>query len=792
MISILSAINLVSAVDLNASLQYAYNFNSSANPSIDWKSGNNANHNGTPTYNSNGFDGGYFSYDGATDFMHQNSGTGINGIVSFEMVIRANSVQNDPYPTAIGSTANKYLNLYIDEGANNNYHTATGNGASWDSACNSATNIMNGNWYHIITTLDSTGNDIKHYINGTSDGSCTGITNWNGYSEQLMFMVGRDASNDYYVTGDLALVRIYDKELNTTEINWLWNSGDIRNTSTVLNGIIINNLVLNTGTITPTSPNKNNNITITSTVNGSTTPGIHNLTVKWYKNNILEKQETYNNQNDNTTKTHWFNCPTETCAAGDLINITINAYNSNGENKTSHNSVNINFLTETVTFYVRNNQTNALISNPNITVTSTGQSFANTNPLTDYNLGDFLNSTQIWELNNFTVIDLDYYTNAANITLNISKTQLEYNLSLEPVQLRLTFSGGAEGVITDTQKAKNFSNTSIIVYQTNLSIGDVKIQFRKDSLWNLGNHTQYYEYINNRATHINENITLLQNDLLIDVVGAYFRALDASNSVLEDVDVNAYVVYPGNEFSEYEKMGRRLTDSDGYTYFILDKASNVLVTFSKDGYTLEQLLLTPNDIDDATTKTEAYTVNMQESSTGTQSGITIGLKRDIRNRSLDIYGTIYAPGINNIKINTDYGYTQNRSNTTLTEGTLDQFTFRLQSGIDFSLTGTDNIILYVYADGTTITKTITFYTQQNNAVLSDWSFGGKALNIVLFLALIFMSSAIGWMWKTTSGGFTAFMIGAIGLSFISTAFIYMTLISVIYFIGKIAFKVTGE
>ena len=674
------------------------------------------------------------------------------------------------FGTTSCSTNANCLGFFRDVGSGNRFEftKATLNNY-WTSA-----DIGIGHWRHVLFVQDA--GTMAIYINGTQYAS-----NWTSYGSQSFdpagFRFGKFSGESKWWAGDIDEWGIWTRVLTPAERNQLYNNGAGYNPYNPP----IDSSQLTTPNFTPTNPNKTANITVTSTYTHDI-GNSSNINITWYINNVLTKTTSKLAVTNNTVVTDWFDCATQNCNAGDQLNVS---YRALIDDLTVNNSVIVNYLSENVIINVRNNLTQTILTNVN--VTHNGISYT----LTGFTLGDFLNTTQTWEENNFTVVDLNYYTQPANVTLNITSTQTEYNITLTPVQLRLTFSDTAEGWYDDINKVWNFSNTSIIVYQQNFGIGKVTSQFGKQGLWQAGNHTQYYEYINDRKTHIVDNITVFNTFLWTDLTGVWIRTLDFANSPIENVDVNAYIGYATSTGTNWSKMGRRLTDNNGYTNFIFDTRASVRLTFSKDGYTLAEQRLVASDIE-ANTQLTALTINLEKSDTGTENGITIGFGRKFSNRSLDIYGMIYAPSKTSVKYTTQYRIDNSKSNLTATKGTLDDYPFTLIAGRDYSLTGSDDITIYFYIDNEILTRTITYDPTNKTKTFSDWSFANGITGVILFLALIFLSAWMGRTFKYADAGFGTFMVGTVLLSFITTQFLYLSLLTSIYFGGKIIYKIIGD
>lgn len=85
-------------------------------------------------------------------------------------------------------------------------------------------------WYHIAVTRKSSDGSIKFYINGSQQGSTqTGYTGTLRDNSDLPFYVGRykdSGENDRDLDGRVDELGVWARELTSTEIGELYNSGD--------------------------------------------------------------------------------------------------------------------------------------------------------------------------------------------------------------------------------------------------------------------------------------------------------------------------------------------------------------------------------------------------------------------------------------------------------------------------------------------------------------------------------------------------------------------------------------
>jgi hypothetical protein len=414
-----------------------------------------------------------------------------------------------------------------------------------------------------------------------------------------------------------------------------------------------------------------------------------------------------------------------------------------------------------------------------------------------YDIFSYLNSTS-YESNHLadvTIEDLTFRHIDYTGTFNITRFNNEFNVTLTPNKLLFTFyQNGAlhttEGVIHDTSMINStygFSNSSIVLIQQELEQGYVKAKFGMTSGVNW---TQYYEYINDYENHVDEEIEILQNSDW----SAYLQVLDYTNSPIKDVTVRAQYVYTetGN-WTSFKLLGQRLTNDEGYTFFIADSSTEVLFTISKDGYAPVEALITIGD--ESFTKAEALTFYLQKSSNGALGNAWIYVQRDFSNRSLDLSGTITAKGRERVQVQTSYRDNLDLSAKDITSNCddYDRCDFTLISGTDFKLSSTDDIILYVYLDNNLWkTLTINYDNSNKNRVLNFSGLESKYLNPLLAILILFLTLMIGLIFRSTDAGTITFFVSSLLAGMISTSFLWLTVVITLYFIFKLIKRVISE
>lgn len=89
------------------------------------------------------------------------------------------------------------------------------------------TTIANGNnneWNHVLGTFNSSNSEIKLYINGEFFSSNTGTTTPFVLNSTTGFEIGDDGSNSRRLKGSVAVTKIYNRVLSSSEVNQNYNA----------------------------------------------------------------------------------------------------------------------------------------------------------------------------------------------------------------------------------------------------------------------------------------------------------------------------------------------------------------------------------------------------------------------------------------------------------------------------------------------------------------------------------------------------------------------------------------
>jgi hypothetical protein len=138
-----------------------------------------------------------------------------------------NITTHDNYPSLYGHNfvSTEYTRVFVQSsGTLLTLYNDANQLASWTVSLSTAT------WYHIVITCDGTDtSNLELFIDATSQGSKTLAD-----SEQVINKIGWIGYTSGYPNDKLDEFSIWDAELTTDEIDWLYNSGDGRKYSDLL------------------------------------------------------------------------------------------------------------------------------------------------------------------------------------------------------------------------------------------------------------------------------------------------------------------------------------------------------------------------------------------------------------------------------------------------------------------------------------------------------------------------------------------------------------------------------
>lgn len=426
----------------------------------------------------------------------------------------------------------------------------------------------------------------------------------------------------------------------------------------------------------------------------------------------------------------------------DTITMTINNYFEN-----------ITSLTATLTYNNNNYPMTTSYTGPNLTLTRT------------------INTPDISE--SPITYNITYTINGETFTTENQQQTLTQQF------LNITFSSQTTGIIIDPILGiRTFNDTNITIDVLNLTQDQLGIYFNGQE----GNYTQAYEFTNTNV-QINENLNLLNSptqELNVLVKDTNGLIIPSALVVLHEF-TNA-----SDTFQTGLKIGQQYTDNDGYATFQIDGDSHLWLSISKSGYTtttagISQALFNFNS---------AYEIRLTPTTLEFTDEYSVDLPNPILTKNNIIYGYLYTTQYSSISFQTDYMTTTE----TLTESE-DYYHFELTPNTHFNQTSNDNITINFYQSGTFLNNYTIVYLPLTDDIFSTSDVTDTTTNLyslLLLIALILTSFIIGTISPGANTGFNAFMIGLIILSFLTTTYLWVAFISMIHYILRGIYKVTGE
>lgn len=686
----------------------------------------------------------------------------------------------------------------------------------------------------IIIALDFPNQNFSLWVNDTDDFSLAGyVGNGSFNDEQFNPYLNRTQVTNGEAGNYLVNVTIYAKSTATPAGNWTLQAQSNETGNNILNfnvtingnmwntttGVIETNITAN-GTLYNVTYSSNGFVSYTiQEANSSTDPYTGNMT-----QTPLEPTASINDTTPNV---------------GDAVNITCNItnpesftttiiysiYNTNDTTETNQTEsnytiqpedfydhlqfycyVNTSWLEEESNHANVSEQTidllinfNAVDYNDNI-ITTVFYQFLNISQNRTSNPTFFLSTflTNPSSTNNETINLTDTsLKNRENTTvITINGTQEEYNISLPANRLTITFVQNStylntSGYIVDENRTRFFNETPVIIVQQDMEDGDVGIYW---GLVNGVNYTQYYEYQNNYTTHVSETLEILQQ---LDWY-AYFQVIDYSGAYVEDAIIRTEFSYHHQNISwnDHDLIGQRIVKNEPVLFWF-DSRGHVLVTVTAVGYEPYQVLLPAGgDTGESYTKDNPFEIRMRESTTSVASNAWLYVKPTYTNTSTTIPISMTALGYDKVEITTDYRQNNGLEWIDISEEAtaLYRYDYTLTNGTDYDQSTFSDIILMVRLDGTNTDNTTIAYDENAKTELLTWTaIDSELINPILFIALILLSAFIGMILNEEEISITTFKIGAIGISFISTSFMWLSVVVLISWLAKgLLQKVVGE
>jgi len=164
-----------------------------------------------------------YSFDGNNDFVESNSPTFDESFYN-----SAHSVAGWINTT---SSASSIIFGIFDSSTNDRERAInTGNLTinRFTTGVSGSTTIDDGNWHHVVYTYSGDGSgDMTGYVDGSQDVTATETGSFSAGTQDSIYIGANGLESQQFVSGDLDDIRVYDKELTSTEVNSLYNTGSI-------------------------------------------------------------------------------------------------------------------------------------------------------------------------------------------------------------------------------------------------------------------------------------------------------------------------------------------------------------------------------------------------------------------------------------------------------------------------------------------------------------------------------------------------------------------------------------
>lgn len=426
------------------------------------------------------------------------------------------------------------------------------------------------------------------------------------------------------------------------------------------------------------------------------------------------------------------------------------------------------------------------LNQTNLTISAYDVRHLNENNMT-YNMSKFINSSNKTVTTLLEIYDYINNNNAdyiKNITIHELNTTMTFQMS--PNELKIQFPEHVSGVVADTQKSRWFNESLLLIVQSGLETGQVNLMFNGEQ----GNYTQFYEYINDQETYIDEDVYLIDTPDTL----AYLKAQDLAGAPIENALIRLYQYKPNSTtYETRELIGQRLTDSNGQTLFVLDSETQVVIITTKEDYTITTQIVNVMELD--TTHETPYLITMTPSGSNTISYDSYYIPPTITNTSEDLQVRVYSPDALTLQLTTTYARENGTETTQMTEGELSVWTGTLTAGTHYQLGGTSDITVEISKNGAPlINKTIKYYEHVQPKDFLNLKKADIPTNLynayilTIFLTVIGLSSFTGIRMNSKTAGATTFLILSLVASLLDPRFLWIVLVGLISVIGTILYK----
>lgn len=593
----------------------------------------------------------------------------------------------------------------------------------------------------------------------TGFGATVNGTYYNTATNNIVTSIGNNTSIIVNIT--VNSTGFYDNTIN----NW-----NVTNNLTINLTPITQNVTIST---TNTTLRTLTNISISCTISNNT--GIIN-TERKVITNINDSTQIYTTDNNYTINLTDFY---------DRIEIWCEANTSYNEYNSTKVIIPINTIDTMANFNAIRHDGNGVVNPANFWFENSSLQ-ENTTGTAQYLLSNFLNQTDKIKEETINITDPNGIHINTKTTINITETSNEYNITMNPAMLSLTYTSTVLGRIchggvtsttsTTAGNCSNFNETNLTVIQENLSIGPVHIEFAKTS-WE--NATQFYEYINNGTTTATETIYIMSNPKITNWV----KVESLTSTPLENAYIRMYILnstvpeFP--TWTEHSLMGQRLTNSEGKTFIMADYGSSLIIHVWAEGYGITSYRFTVGDV--SYTSDEPLIIRLRPGDITGGENSWIFIQNHFYNRSLNIQAGITSLDTDSLTYTTQYRIDNNLNNKTTNCDGFGRCTLNMISGTDFSNTGNDNITLIVWRNNDLLfNRTITYRTGEiTNQIIPEstlTSLDTRLLEIILGICIIILSAGISYLFHNEELGIGAFKIMSIIAVIISASYIWLTVV----------------
>lgn len=381
---------------------------------------------------------------------------------------------------------------------------------------------------------------------------------------------------------------------------------------------------------------------------------------------------------------------------------------------------------------------------------------------------------------NYLECDLSGYQ---NYSTTITAPNQSLNLTMYRASLELNFSSPSRGgFVTDGSTwFEEFSTgvTKLVITPANMTQDSyIYVHFNKDA---SGNESQFYEYQYDGSTADSEALTVFRTGWFAHPK-IYFKILDYQNSIVTDAQLRVYGnTTTGNDyllFSDYF-IGQRYSHTTGTTFFYLPRDAVISLTVSKDGYVPRTIAFTSSKMLEFTYD-NPYEIKLQESD-DSYLGVYVGTNlRTYNNETTEILGGVYAPDSNTVQIRTSY----KGALETLQADQYDRYYFTLENGDDFDNSVGGDLTITVLVDNVVWgTRVIEWVSTDKAVLVSLPTLSFTYLRVIVPIILLLISIVAQSYIKNPNIGFTVYMTSLLIIPLISTRFLYLTVISLIYMLS---------